>query len=100
MSDDIDLAQDGIEKAAHETKIGRVPHARSAAIVIAVLAAMLAIAENGARDAQTGSLAGQIEASDTWAQGPGEKPADPVAAHCRPPGGQPQRLRSKGRCTG
>ena len=68
MNDDIELAKDGIEKAVHEHEIGRVPHARSAAIVIAVLAAMLAVAENGARDAQTGSLAGQIEASDTWAQ--------------------------------
>lgn len=65
---DLEMAQDGMEKAAHEHEHGGVPHARRAAIVIAVLAAMLAVAENGAKDAQTGSLSGHIAASDDWAQ--------------------------------
>ena len=65
---ELELAQDGLEKAAHAHEHGGVPHARRAAIVIAVLAAVLAVTENAAKDAQTAYLSDHIVASDTWAQ--------------------------------
>lgn len=68
--DDLDLAKEHIEHAAHGHAEGQaaVPHARRAAIVIAVLAAALAICEFQAKDAQVASLTRFIAASDTWAE--------------------------------
>jgi hypothetical protein len=65
---EIEMAQEGIEHAAHEHAHGGVPHAKKAAIVIAALAACLAICETAAKDAQTAVLTHHIAASDTWAQ--------------------------------
>jgi hypothetical protein len=65
---EIEMAQEGIEHAAHEHAHGGVPHAKKAAIVIATLAACLAICETAAKDAQTAVLTHHIAASDTWAQ--------------------------------
>ena len=68
MSEDIETARDGMERATEAHERGEVPHARRAALVIAVLAAALAIAENGAKDAQTATLTDHIAASDVWAE--------------------------------
>ena len=64
---EIEVAQESLERAAHEHASG-APYAKQAAIVIAALAACLALAETGAKDAQTAFLAHHIGASDTWAQ--------------------------------
>jgi hypothetical protein len=65
---EIEVAQESLEHAAHEHASGGVPYAKQAAIVIATLAACLALAETGAKDAQTAFLTHHIGASDTWAQ--------------------------------
>ena len=65
---EMEMAQEGLEHAAHEHAHGGVPHAKSAAIVIATLAALLALCETGAKDAQTSFLTRHIAASDVWAQ--------------------------------
>jgi hypothetical protein len=65
---EIEVAQESMEHAAHAHAHGGVPHAKQAAIVIAILAACLAICETGAKDAQTAFLTHHIGASDTWAQ--------------------------------
>jgi hypothetical protein len=68
VSDDIELARDALEKAQEARERGKVAHARRAALVVAVLAAALAIAENAAREAQTAYLADHIGASDIWSE--------------------------------
>src|SRR3954453_16895601 len=65
---EIEMAQEGIEHAAHEHAHGGVPHAKIAAIVIASLAASLAICETAPKSAQTAVITHHISASDTWAQ--------------------------------
>ena len=65
---ELELAQESLERAAHEHEKGGVPHAKKAAIVIATLAACLAICETAAKDAQTAFLTNHIAASDIWAQ--------------------------------
>lgn len=63
----IEYAKEHLEHTAHAHPAAP-PFSRMAAVVIAVLAAILAVAEFGAKDAQTGFLAHHIEASDTWAE--------------------------------
>ena len=65
---EIEMAQEGMEHAAHEHAHGGVPHAKKAAVVIATLAACLAVCETAAKDAQTAVLTHHIAASDTWTQ--------------------------------
>jgi len=65
---EIEMAQESLEHAAHEHAHGGVPHAKKAAILIAMLAACLAVCETAAKDAQTAVLTHHIAASDTWAQ--------------------------------
>ncbi len=59
-------AREHIEHAAHGHETP--PAARRAAIVIAVLAAVLALIEFGAKGAQVAYLTDHIAASDTWTQ--------------------------------
>jgi Domain of unknown function (DUF4337) len=66
MSDEFEHAQEHLEHAAHEHG-GSTSHTR-AAIIIGIMAAVLAIAEFAAKDAQTDYLTNHIAASDTWAQ--------------------------------
>ena len=65
---ELEMAQEGLEHAAHEHAHGSVPHAKRAAVVIAGLAACLAICETAAKDAQTAFLTHHIAASDIWTQ--------------------------------
>ena len=65
MSDEFEHAQEHLEHAAHEH--GSNAHTR-AAIIIGIMAAVLALAEFAAKDAQTEYLTNHIAASDTWAQ--------------------------------
>lgn len=63
----MEFAQEKLEHAAHEhARTGS--QARVAAVIIAALAGALAIAEFGAKDAQTAYLSHHIAASDTWNQ--------------------------------
>jgi hypothetical protein len=75
MSDDVEMAQDELERTAehaeeHAASHGdggtRIAHAKRAAILIATMAAVLAVAESFAKEAQTAYLADQIAVSDTW----------------------------------
>jgi hypothetical protein len=66
MSDEFEHAQEHLEHAAHEHG-GSTSHTR-AAIIIGIMAAVLAITEFAAKDAQTDYLTNHIAASDTWAQ--------------------------------
>ena len=63
----IDYAKEHLEHTAHEHP-APPSFSRLAAVIIAVLAAILAIAEFGAKDAQTAFLADHIAASDIWAE--------------------------------
>jgi Domain of unknown function (DUF4337) len=65
MSSEFEQANEHLEHAAHEPH-GKA-HARPA-IVIAIMAAALALAEFAAKDAQISYLTNHIAASDTWAQ--------------------------------
>lgn len=65
MSEGFEQAHEHLEHAAHEHKSGS--HT-TAAIIIAVMAAALALTEFAAKDAQSNSLTNHIAASDTWAQ--------------------------------
>ena len=66
MSEEFEHAQEHLEHAAHEHG-GSTSHTR-AAIIIGIMAAVLAITEFAAKDAQTEYLTNHIAASDTWAQ--------------------------------
>jgi hypothetical protein len=66
MSDEFEHAQEHLEHSAHEHG-GSTSHTR-AAIIIGIMAAVLAITEFAAKDAQTDYLTNHIAASDTWAQ--------------------------------
>src|ERR1700749_1847579 len=66
MSEQFEQAQEHLEHAAHEHG-GSTSHTR-AAIIIGIMAAVLAITEFVAKDAQTDYLTNHIAASDTWAQ--------------------------------
>jgi hypothetical protein len=66
MSEQFEHAQEHLEHAAHEHG-GGASHTR-AAIIIGIMAAVLAITELAAKDAQTDYLTNHIAASDTWAQ--------------------------------
>jgi Domain of unknown function (DUF4337) len=66
MSEQFEHAQEHLEHAAHEHG-GSTSHTR-AAILIGIMAAVLAITEFAAKDAQTEYLTNHIAASDTWAQ--------------------------------
>src|SRR6201996_4155805 len=63
MSEEFEQAQEHLEHSTHNSK----GHTR-AAIVIAIMAAVLALTEFAAKDAQTAYLTNHIAASDTWAQ--------------------------------
>ena len=65
---ELEMAHEGLEHATEAHEHGVVPHAKRAALVIAVLAACLAVCETGAKDAQTAFLTHHIAASDTWTQ--------------------------------
>jgi hypothetical protein len=65
MSEEFEHAQEHLEHAAHEH--GSNAHTR-AAILIGIMAAVLALTEFAAKDAQTEYLTNHIAASDTWAQ--------------------------------
>jgi hypothetical protein len=62
----MEYAHERLEHAVHEH--GSFPQARTAAVIIAVLAGALALTEFGAKDAQTAFLSHHIAASDTWNQ--------------------------------
>src|ERR1700761_3926378 len=62
MSEEFEHAQEHLEHSTHSKG-----HTR-AAIVIAIMAAVLALTEFAAKDAQTAYLTNHIAASDTWAQ--------------------------------
>jgi hypothetical protein len=66
MSEQFEHAQEHLEHAAHEHG-GSTSHTR-AAVIIGIMAALLAITEFAAKDAQTNYLTNHIAASDTWAQ--------------------------------
>lgn len=63
---DIEMAQQGIEQAAQAHQEHGQPSARKVALLIAVLAAALAIAEMGAKSAQSEYLTQHISVSDDW----------------------------------
>jgi hypothetical protein len=65
---EIEDVRESMEHAANEHAHGGVPFGRKAAMLIAVMAAMLAGMEFGAKDAQTAYLAQHVSASDTWSQ--------------------------------
>lgn len=65
MSEDIERAQHGIESAHHAHQDGDRT-ARLVAVLIAILAAALALAEMAEKDAQTSYLAHQVTVSDDW----------------------------------
>ena len=66
MSEQFEHAKEHLEHSAHEHG-GSASHTR-AAIIIAIMAAILAITEFAAKDAQTDYLTNHIAASDTWSQ--------------------------------
>jgi Domain of unknown function (DUF4337) len=67
MSDNTELARDGIEHAHHAAVHEEDNTARHIAILIAALAAMLAMAEMGERGAQNLFLTHHITSVDKWA---------------------------------
>jgi hypothetical protein len=65
MSEEFEQAHEHLEHAAH----GHAGKGQSrTALMIAVMAAVLALTEFAAKDAQTSYLTNHIAASDTWAQ--------------------------------
>lgn len=65
MSDDIDVAEDHLKEAGEERKPA---HARTAAVLVAALAAALAITDTAAKRFQTAYIAQDIAANDLWTQ--------------------------------
>ncbi len=70
MSESIEQAQEGIERAHHEAEhAGAHDHGpRNVAIMIACLAAALALTEMGEKASQNQYLTHHITLTDTWAQ--------------------------------
>jgi hypothetical protein len=71
MSDDIDMAKEGIEHAHHHAEHAAegdpsAGWARQAALLIAFLAAALALSDMGAKSTQNEYLTHHITASDDW----------------------------------
>lgn len=66
MSEEFEQAHESLEHVAEGHESGR--RNRRAAIIIAVMAAFLALAEFAEKDAQTNYLSNHILASDIWAQ--------------------------------
>ena len=64
MNEYIEQAKEGIEDAGH--KADSYGSARSIAVMIAALAAMLALAEMGEKAAQNSYLTNHIQATDDW----------------------------------
>ena len=67
MSESIEHAREGIEHAHHGAGIHTDTTARRIAVLIAVLAAALALAEMGEKGAQNAYLTHHIALSDDWA---------------------------------
>jgi len=67
MSESIEHAREGLEHAQHAAGAHTDGTARRIAVLIAVLAAALAIAEMGEKGAQNAYLTNHIAASDDWA---------------------------------
>ena len=65
--DNVELAQEGIEKA-HGHAHAEVPWNKRAAILIAILAALAVIVEMSGNDAQTAFLTHHVSVVDTWAE--------------------------------
>ncbi len=65
--DNVELAQDNLEKAERRERAELSWHKR-AAILIAVLAAIAVIVEMSANDAQTAYLAHHVSAADIWSE--------------------------------
>lgn len=63
-----DSVQEGMEHAREHAEHGTSPLSKRAAIVIAVLAALLAVCEGMAKDAQTAYLSHHVAASNIWSQ--------------------------------
>jgi hypothetical protein len=66
MSDTIEHAQEGLEHAHHAAEHGRDGSAPKIAVVIAMLAAALALADMGEKSSQNTYLTRHIEVSDDW----------------------------------
>lgn len=66
MSDALEQAKEGIEKAHHAHHEGNTS-ARKIAILISVLAAALALAEMGEKSAQNDYMTSHVTLSDDWA---------------------------------
>ncbi len=66
MSETIETAKEGLEHAYHEAAHVPQGHARTIAVLIAALAAVLALAEMGEKSAQNAYLTHHITASDDW----------------------------------
>jgi hypothetical protein len=67
MSESIEHAREGIEHAHHAPSLHTDSTARRIAVLIAVLAAALALAEMGEKGAQNAYLTHHIAISDDWA---------------------------------
>ena len=67
MSDAIEHAREGIEEAHHAHLLHGDSTARRIAVLIAVLAAALALAEMGEKGAQNAYLTHHVAAADDWA---------------------------------
>jgi len=68
MSETIEQAQEGLERASHEVEHNAKDHGpRNVAVLIAVLAAALALTEMGEKASQNRYLTHHISVSDTWA---------------------------------
>jgi hypothetical protein len=67
MSDDTDLAKEGIEHAHHHEALHNDSFARRVAILVSATAALLAIAEMGEKSAQNEYLTNHVTLSDDWA---------------------------------
>jgi hypothetical protein len=66
MSDELEMAQQGIEHAHHAHEALGDPRARRVAVMIAMLAAALALADMAEKGAQNAYLTAHISLSDEW----------------------------------
>ncbi len=66
MSETIETAKEALEHAHHEAAHVPEGHARKIAVLIAILAAVLALAEMGEKSSQNAYLTNHITASDDW----------------------------------
>lgn len=67
MVDNVELAQEGLEKTEHHER-AELAWTKYAAILIAVLAAIAVIVEMSGNDAQVSYLSHHVSVADTWAQ--------------------------------